>query len=178
MKDKRCILIIAMCIIITLVGGITMSCDLGKPNKSNTYEETSVDDQNKEIINILEDIISVDTIAIETFSLEEFDYMINDIAVNHMLHPERMERIGVESNVGVIDNFHTAKEKAREIWEIIYISGLTYYEDDPINVYFDPKNDCWFLFSGPPDTFGSFPSVLIRSNGDIIAIWSDDSTIE
>ena len=79
-------------------------------------------------------------------------------------------------NVGKINSPIDAVEKAKQIWDKEFGEiGGTY--NDPtggrkIEIAFDENSDCWLLTGTlPEDTFGTVPIALIKSNGDVMAIY-------
>ena len=86
-------------------------------------------------------------------------------------------------NVGEIESAIEAVEKAKKLWDKEFgkIAG-TYYDPTggrKIDIAFDENSDCWLL-SGtlPDDTFGTVPVALIKSNGDVMAIYMPGLSIE
>ncbi len=87
-----------------------------------------------------------------------------------------IDKFPLDKNVGKVDNAETAIEKAKEVWieKFNTINGETYnpINGKPIKVYFDSKNDCWYLHGAlPKNWIGGVPGILIKSNGDVLAVW-------
>ncbi len=105
---------------------------------------------------------------IQTYDVTSFDLQ-NFLKVNNMDYD-------FIYNVGKINSAVDAVEKAKEIWknEFGEISG-TYYdptEGRRVNIAYDINHDCWLLTGTlPEDTFGTVPIVLIKTNGDVMAIY-------
>ena len=91
------------------------------------------------------------------------------------------EKMGVEvfsmgDKISPVDIARAAVEKAKKLWDEDFgvVNGKYY---DPTNgrkveIYFDENNSCWFLscvFS--EEAFESVPMALIKSNGDVLAVW-------
>ncbi len=90
-----------------------------------------------------------------------------------------IETFPYEKNVGPIDNADVAIEKARSVWLERY--GNNKYLHDNFDkwgrfqVDWDPLEECWYVHSvPPPDWVGGVSNVIIRKNGDVIAVWPDD----
>ena len=76
-------------------------------------------------------------------------------------------------NVGIVDSAQIAEEMARSIWENYY-TDYEYNKDYSVRIFYDEREGCWYLYSElPPDTLGSAPHIIFRSNGDILAVWHD-----
>ena len=109
-----------------------------------------------------------DGLYIQTYNVTSFNLQIflkeNNIDYNFFY------------NVGEINSAVEAVEAAKKIWDKEFgeISG-TYYdptEGRKIEIAFDENSDCWLLTGTlPEDTFGTVPIALIKSNGDVMAIY-------
>jgi hypothetical protein len=98
-------------------------------------------------------------------SIEEFDLVGEFDLKNYQKFLDESES---NSNVGEINDARTAIEIAKEIFEKF---GVT--NELPIKAYYDLNSDCWLLHGTlPKKTYGGVTHIIIKSNGDILAIWS------
>lgn len=87
---------------------------------------------------------------VETFHLLDFQWAA--------------EQFPLERNIGKIDDKNVAMEKSKEVWKELFHS----INGKPIKVYFDSKNDCWYLHGTlPPNWDGGVPHIIVKSNGDV-----------
>jgi len=148
-------LLVAVCAIITITGVLIML----------SYSKESNDEQEE---------IVVDLTGVGVFSLANHKRSIENPVVNEYLHPERIE---VE-NIGIIDNAQTAIERAKGLWRDIYGGEPSFNESYTVRVFYDAREDCWYLYSELPEgMLGSAPHIIVRSNGDVIAVWHDGIVI-
>ena len=104
----------------------------------------------------------------QTYEVESFELETLKLENNITFDDQR--------NVGPIKDAVNAVEKAKKLWDEDFgvVNGKYY---DPTNgrkveIYFDENNSCWFLscvFS--EEAFESVPMALIKSNGDVLAVW-------
>ena len=93
-------------------------------------------------------------------------------------HQWAIETFPSDKNVGSIDDANTAIEKSKELWIEKY-SVVAGQPNNPINgkpikVYFDEKNDCWYVHGTLPSNInGAVPSALIQKDGKVLAVWMD-----
>ena len=81
-----------------------------------------------------------------------------------------------QRNVGPIKDAVDAVEKAKKLWDEDFgvVDGKYY---DPtrgrkVEISFDESNSCWFLNCVFCEgAFESVPMALIKSNGDVLAVW-------
>lgn len=82
-----------------------------------------------------------------------------------------IEHFSTSKNVGVIENSNVATEKAKELWS----EKFSLSDNIATEVAWDSENECWHINSLPPmNTLGGIYHVIIRENGDVIALWLDD----
>lgn len=83
-------------------------------------------------------------------------------------------------NVGEIQDVNSVVEIAQHLWTAKF--GI--FGDDPnpgedVEVFFDETENCWLIkgtlpqLSDDEDWLGAIPHVILRSNGDLLAIWMD-----
>jgi hypothetical protein len=100
---------------------------------------------------------SEDLPSVGTFELEDFQWHI--------------ENFPSDKNVGAVDDAETAIKIAKELW----IEEYSKIRDAPIKVFFDKKNDCWYVCGTlPKNMLGGVPHALIQKDGTVIAVWHDD----
>jgi len=83
-----------------------------------------------------------------------------------------------DANVGQIESAETAAERALSVWAKaffgIYNKPYEYDKDRAIEVLYDIENDCWFVHGTLPRWFvGGVPNSIIRSDGNVLAVWHD-----
>lgn len=90
-----------------------------------------------------------------------------------------IETFPSDKNVGQVDDANAAIEKAKELWIEKY-SVVGGQPNNPINgkpikIYFDEKNDCWYVHGTlPKNQVGGYPHAIIQKDGKVIAVWHDD----
>lgn len=66
-----------------------------------------------------------------------------------------------------------AKKEAERVWIDLY--GDEVKENKPYKVFYDKQEDTWLITGSlPPGWIGGVPYALIRTNGEIIAVWHDE----
>lgn len=153
LKRKRTCLII---VIILLVIPIAIYAFL--------HLYASIEYRNLQLYTVLPEEVSA-------FSLEDYQ--------------KELELFAVDKNIGSIISLDDVAHKAQTVWNekfsIVTLTG--FHAPNPgteIEVFFDAKEECWLVRGTapqgpfPPDTagwLGSVPNIIIRENGDILAIW-------
>jgi len=98
----------------------------------------------------------LDAISAETFSIEKYQWEIKTFSVN--------------KNIGEINNENDAIEKAKSIWNEKYNVDI-----NTVELSYDYEEECWHINSmWEQDMVGGMYHVIVRKNGDVIAVWVDD----
>jgi hypothetical protein len=87
----------------------------------------------------------------------------------------------MERNVGNVEDYLTAAERAKEIWIEIFGTESNGEPRDPtrgrpVLVYYDADNECWLVrgtLPPNPNLLGGAPYTIIRSDGEVLAVWHD-----
>ena len=91
-----------------------------------------------------------------------------------------IENFSYNENVGEVNNSNIAIEKAKKLWfeKFSALDEKTYnsINTGKIEISYDSEEECWHINSkkSSPNTLGGILHALIRKNGDVIAVWSDD----
>lgn len=100
-------------------------------------------------------------------------------------YQKELELFAVDENIGPIISLDDVAYKAQTAWNERFstVTLTGFHAPNPgtgIEVFFDAKEECWLVRGTapqgpfPPDTagwLGSVPNIIIRENGDILAIW-------
>lgn len=91
-------------------------------------------------------------------------------------YENEIEMYPSDKNVGEITDKKTAKQKAKKLWceeySFIEQNTLTLVNAENINVLYDDKNDCWYIYGVVPKKFdGAAPHALIKSSGEVLSVW-------
>lgn len=101
-------------------------------------------------------------------------FTINEF--NMLDYENEIEMYPSDKNVGEITDKKTAKQKAKKLWceeySFIEQNTLTLVNAENINVLYDDKNDCWYIYGVVPKKFdGAAPHALIKSSGEVLSVW-------
>lgn len=109
--------------------------------------------------------------AVAEFSIEDYQ--------------REMELFATDKNIGPVEDLDDVTEKAQLLWNkrFSYVTIAGFEEPNPgdgIEVFFDGENACWLVRGTAPEGpfppgvagwAGALPNVIIRENGDVVAIW-------
>lgn len=105
----------------------------------------------------IEFVVDQDDYLIPEFDFEEYNFFINNFSVDMFV-----EEIDCE-------------EKAIEQADKIFRQEFTYIDENeygPFLVYYNKNEDVWLIKrSLPKDYLNGFPSILVKSNGQVLALW-------
>jgi len=186
---KKPVAVIVVSLFTVFLGLLTMSCSLNeiKEAESENNLEIVEEPEHTQKTEIVQEEIIVDLTGVEAFTFFRFQGIIDDPFQNRYLHPHLIK---VE-NLGIVDNRQTAIESARFLWGEIYGNSSSYDENLPVHVFYNRNEDCWLIINGDtvemeyngglPDKsrvpIGYFQQIIVRTNGDIIAMWHDSVMI-
>lgn len=95
---------------------------------------------------------------VRNFSLESYEYYIEEFATDEKAEP--------------IHTVKEAKATAKKLWVPIYGSDVKYMR--PYIISFDEKNKVWHIEGSLSEwKAGGVPHLLVKEDGDVIAIWHD-----
>ncbi len=90
-----------------------------------------------------------------------------------------IDNFHIEENLGEISSPATATKKAKSLWTKTF-NGV----DKPLfdlgktkefQVAFDTSNGCWHIYGEAiPDTLGGTPHAIIKTDGEVLAVWIED----
>lgn len=101
-------------------------------------------------------------------------------------YKEELNIFSSDKNIGTIEGADDVIVKAQELWHKEYgmMNNGEYRDPNPgesIEVFFDAEGMCWLVRGTPPpesstppgieDWTGAIPCVIVRINGDVLAIW-------
>ena len=77
-------------------------------------------------------------------------------------------------NIGFVDNPQKAVIKATRLWKEIYPNIMQKKEIYDFKVLYNEKEDWWYIYGEVlSDTGGSFPNLVVKTSGEVLAIWTD-----
>lgn len=95
---------------------------------------------------------------VESFDMAEFQMVLTQFAS--------------AKKVEEIHDADTAAHQAEKIW--VEMFGQRVLDKKPYQVFFDSTNDVWLIKGTlPGNYFGGVPYALIRSDGDVLAVWHE-----
>ena len=125
------------------------------------------------IVSILTIIVVVDGFL--TFSLLKKECNCQNTTIDGYFdlsdYEEKLNKeIPLQYSYGLmINDVEIAKLVAEKVWNDTDNSAIENYK-----VYFDFKSNTWLIIRAlPKDTFGSALYLIIKTNGDILAVWHD-----
>ena len=97
---------------------------------------------------------------------------VRDFDVSEYYYQMAIEYYPCGKNIGRIDDALTARAKAKEVWREELDCAKC--EKGPVEVYFDPNSDCWFVCGVLPKNYlGGVANIIIQADGYILAVWHD-----
>ena len=97
-------------------------------------------------------------------------------------YQDTIEIFSTDKNIGPVEDLDDVTEKAQILWNEKFPFGGSDGPNpgDGIEVFFDSENACWLVRGTAPEGpfppgvagwTGAVPNIIIRENGDIVAIW-------
>lgn len=98
------------------------------------------------------------TQKVKTFCLTEFQWEI--------------QTFSTDQNIGEVNDKNIAIKNAKSLWLEKYSVDIP---KTKIEVAYDSKEECWHVYSmQSPNVLGGVLHSIIRKNGEVLAVWSDD----
>lgn len=126
------------------------------------------------VISILLNVFIV-TILLRLQPTKPQEYIIEDFKIAD--YAWGIKNFPTWGKLEAIEGVEDAAQKGIDLW----VKHLTIHEErvqyDPINgepiiVAYDEEADCWLIKGTlPPNVSGAVPTAIIRSNGEIVAVW-------
>ena len=104
------------------------------------------------------------------FTSSKDKIIVHEIDITEYRYDLKIEQFPSEINIGEITDEYYISEKVRNIFNEKFPDST--FIKRPLYIAFDESYNCWFVCGTlPPNMLGGVPSILIKPNGDVLAIW-------